>query len=164
MAGDFPNTVTADGKAVDSSQTVSAEDSAMFSCETPVDICSDEGAGGRPSALKLEYNGTPTGINAQGAVGTFMNGYTDYSEVATVNVSDGKSPGKDYPAVLGQLVNLDGSFTSTGGSGKIPPNIRFEFRTAGGVLVQWIEFHGSCSLPLNVYDEYAGMTIIGFTP
>ena len=50
-------------------------------------------------------------------------------------------------------------------SGKIPPTIKIEFYddANNGALLKTIWFHGSCSAPLSIGDEYSAATIIGIT-
>lgn len=167
IGGDpFENIVVVVSDSSESSAQPTDDDSAWFDCDEPRNICNPDGTG-RPSVLFMEYNGTPTGSNAQGDVqGTFMNGHSDYSEVAYINVSDGKKDGAAFSKNfdLAETVIVDRTLNSTGKDPWIPPTVRVEFRTIDDEVVQWIEFHGSCSLPLVVGDEYAGVTLVDFKP
>lgn len=166
----FENIVVVVSDSSESGAQPTDDDNAWFDCNEPQNICVDDQGNvlGTPTTLKMEYNSTPTGTNAQGAVGEFLNAYTadDWHLVTTVNISEfiGNkiTEGKDIPYVSGSVVVIDGSFRE-GGASKIPPTIRLEFRTENGEAVQWISFHGSCSAALYVGDEYSGMTIIGHT-
>jgi hypothetical protein len=110
--------------------------------------------------LKLQYNGTYESDNEQGKVGIpNLTGPLPYAPV-TVKLYD-----KDQLEATINNVNVGdplvvyGSWTT---SGKIPPNIGVAV-LYGNQLLQYIYFHGSCSLPLNVGDEFGAVTITGYT-
>ena len=82
-ADEIPNTATADGKAADSTETVHAEDDALFICEVPVDICAESG---RPMVLKMQYEGVSIIDHSQGASGVIVPHPVDLPAVATARV------------------------------------------------------------------------------
>jgi hypothetical protein len=52
-------------------------------------------------------------------------------------------------------------FTVTGPRNKIPPRLNFKIYTAqGGSLIQTVQFHSSCSQPLEAGDEFGAITVV----
>ena len=152
------NTAVADGKSVASVQTVTDEDDATLSCTGFIDIC----ANGRPNRLKLMYDADDDSDNDQGsafvATPVVVNFPATPITIRTYN--------KQGMTLLDTFTNMTvGSMfyvEDPAKSGKIPPTIVIEFWN-GTTLLQTIQFHGSCSAPLNVGDEYSAATIVGAT-
>ena len=163
--GSIPNLAVADGKSAESTETVRATDDALFICATPVDICEEYG---RPSVLKMMYNGTYSANHHQGVAGVIVpdthpdpgNTALDLPGVATIELYDKNELEDTVVKAIGEPFNILGSWTP---AGKIPPNITIKIYD-GEALRQTITFHGSCSAPLLVGDKFGGATIIGYTP
>ena len=155
---EYTNTATASGDASSGGNSVNASDDATYICLEQLSICEDSG---RPNRLKMLYDADDDSDNDQGIafvanplsvefpatpitiktfnkqnLGTPLDVFTDMSEGDLFYVED---PSK---------------------SGKIPPTIVIEFWD-GDTLLQTIQFHGSCSEPLNYGDEYSAATIVG---
>ena len=159
--GSFVNTASADGVSLEYPYgTVNDSDSATLVCQEVVDICATSG---RPSILKLEYNGTYDSDNHQGTAPIIVPDGTGPIPVSpvTVDLYDKNQLEATHVGVtVGTPMNILGSWTA---SGKIPPNIGVIVRD-GDTVLQSIIFHGSCSAPLIIGDEFGAVTIIGYTP
>jgi hypothetical protein len=152
----FPNTAMVIGTSADDGSQVVADDSALYECLAVADLC--ELLGGRPSNLKVQYNGTSTGANAQGVV--CQN--EPYPAVVDIQFYDKNKPTQLFEDVLvGDMMTIMGKFTQ-GNSGKIPPDIKVDIiDPSTGIVIETFNFHGSCSAPLNVGDQFCGLTIVG---
>lgn len=157
VPGTFPNLATAYGESTRSTETVDAEDDATMICELAVNICEDWG---RPSVLKMEYNGTSDSNHNQGTFPIIVPDVVDLPAVATLKLYDKNTLKATVVKAVGEPFNIYGSWTP---SGKIPPTIHIEI-LEGTTLRQSITFHGSCSAPLIIGDKFGGVTIIGYTP
>lgn len=165
---DLLNEVLAEGKAVDSTQTVNAVDDVTFSCEVPVDICEEYG---RPRDLEMEYVGISRIDHHQqppwytdGPAASIVPHPVDLPPTATIEISD--KQGTVYDTILATAGTASATFEIQGKwltSGKILPNINIKIYD-GGTLLQTIDFHGSCSAPIVVGDQYGGVVITDFTP
>ena len=158
-AGTFVNTASSSGVSLEYPYgSVNDSDSATLVCAIPVDICA---ISGRPSILKLSYNGTYESDNVQNFVGVpDGTGPLPFAPVTVKLYDKNELEATLYPINVGDPMNVFGSWTQ---SGKIPPSIKVEVLN-GTQLLQSISFHGSCSLPLFVGDEFGAVTIIGYTP
>jgi hypothetical protein len=157
-SGTYVNTATAAGVSLEYPYgSVNDSDAATLVCGGKVDICAD---GGRPSTLKLQYNGTYESDNEQGRVGVpNLTGPLPSSPV-TVKLYDKNELEATINNVnVGDPLTVYGSWTQ---SGKIPTTVGVEV-FYGSKLLQSIAFHGSCSAPLNVGDKFGAVTIIGYT-
>jgi hypothetical protein len=160
VAGTYVNTASASGESLEYPYgSVNDSDTATLACGETFDICVD--GGGRPSTLKLQYNGTYESDNEQDRVGIpDSTGPLPYAPV-TVRLYDKNELEATINNVnVGDPLMVYGSWTS---SGKIPPNISVSI-SYGNQLLQFITFHGSCSAPLNIGDKFGAVTIIGYTP
>jgi hypothetical protein len=165
----FTNTVTVAGKSVDSSQTVDDDDSVTLVCNEPVLICDgpDGELGRKPSYLKMIYDGTFDTDNSQGAADIINPDITGPMPSTIRAVVYDKPGGKNRKVELDEILSIGESFLigPWWSNGTIPPNILIEFYDVDtGAIVQSVQFHGSCSEPLVVGDEFGGATIIGYTP
>jgi hypothetical protein len=154
----FPNTATVIGTSDDDGSQAVADDAALYECLTVRDLCAL--LGGRPSNLKVEYNGTSTGINEQGVVCE----NEPYPAIVDIQFYDKNKPTQLFEDVLvGDMMTIMGKFTQ-GNSGKIPPDIKVDIiDPSTGFVIETFNFHGSCSAPLNIGDEICGLTIVGGT-
>ncbi len=155
--GEVVNTASANGTSLDYPfGGVNDSDSATLVCAEPVDICEEFG---RPTVLKIAYNGTSFSDNAQDVVG--VPDVVTLPATVTFKLYDKNDLEATHTGInVGDPMNILGKWTP---SGKIPPNIKVEILD-GTTLLQTIIFHGSCSAPLIVGDKFGGFTIIGFTP
>jgi hypothetical protein len=160
----IPNTATAGGKSADSTETVQAEDSALFECQVPVNICEEFG---RPNDLQMTYNGTPESNNTQDSaytveeVGVPLPAVASRVEIHSCNKAkpcDSLEDTIQNVAIDSDIV-IKGSLTT---AGKLLPNITLKIFN-GDDLAQSIWFHGSCSEPLAVGDKHGGFTISGYS-
>jgi hypothetical protein len=155
----FVNVATANGTPAGGGSPVSDSDNASYTCQAKFDICTPDGPG-RPSRLKMQYDADDDSDNGQGdAFVNIIETDVDLPDVVTI-----KTYSKSTSNLLDTFVDVAkyGSFfvydPST--SGKIPPNILIQIFD-GATLLRTIKFHGSCSAPLAVGDEYGATTIIG---
>ncbi|MGK2925682.1 MAG: DUF7507 domain-containing protein [Lysobacterales bacterium] len=156
-ADSYVNTAIADGKSVESVQTVDDSDSATFICEERIDICDT----GRPNRLKMMYDGDDDSNNEQGAA--FVANPQSVTFPATpITIKTFNSQDLTTPLDVFENKSVGSLFyvEDPNKSGKIPPNIVIEFWD-GSTLLQTIRFHGSCSAPLFVGDEYSAATLVG---
>ena len=119
-------------------------------------ICDD----GKPSRLKVRYDGDDDSAYTQ-----------DPSMVtispASVNFPDGDVwievfDNKNRNLVFADTVPKFGSFWISGPRKLISSSYFFYIYTSqGGTLLQTINFHTSCSEPINFGDEFGGITVLG---
>ncbi|MBT8039440.1 MAG: hypothetical protein KJN78_04320 [Gammaproteobacteria bacterium] len=164
----FTNTATATGKSAESTQTVEDDDLVTLVCNEPVLICDgpDGELGRKPSYLKMVYDGTFDTDNSQGAA-DIINPDITGPMPSTIRAVVYDKPGGKRTVELDEILSIGESFLigPWWSNGTIPPNILIEFYDVDtGVIVQSVQFHGSCSEPLVVGDEFGGATIIGYTP
>jgi hypothetical protein len=168
----YVNTASASGDAASeysSNESVSASDTASYACQQSFDICKD--GGGKPGQLTMFYNGTYDSDNAQNVPEFIGNGYEVVPNISgsipvtpvTVKIYDKDELEVTYVDVTyGAKMIIDGKWRPDGG---IPPNIKIEIiDPADSSILQTIKFHGSCSAPLLVGDEFGGVTIWSFLP
>ena len=150
------NTAIADGKSVASVQTVTDDDDATLSCVGFINICDN----GRPTRLKMMYDADDDSDNDQGAAFTASPVSVNFP-ATPITI---KTYNKQGMALLDTFTDVSegGMFyvEDPSKSGKIPPTVVIEFWN-GSTLLQTIQFHGSCSAPLNFGDEYSAATIVG---
>jgi uncharacterized repeat protein (TIGR01451 family) len=152
------NTAIAGGKSMDSVQTVEDQDAATFICAEVLDLCAD----GKPAELKVQYDAdddtshsmdagsvtiAPAAVNfPAGAVWIVV---YDKKDVAGVKVAE-------------QSVQPGQSFWISGPSKLISSSYWFYIYTSqDGTLLQRVNFHTSCSQPLNIGDEFGAITVLG---
>ncbi|MBT8048581.1 MAG: hypothetical protein HKN57_13540 [Xanthomonadales bacterium] len=160
-AGTYVNTATAEGTSVEWPYgTAGDSDSATLLCGEAVDICETSG---RPTRLTLEYNGTYESNNAQGFVGVpDGTGLIPVSPVIVELYDKDQLEETHVGVTIGYQMYVQGFWTN---SGKIPPNIKIVVKSTNGeTVLQTIKFHGSCSLPLIVSDEFGAVTLVGYKP
>ena len=157
-AFEYVNTALASGDAALGGSSVNASDSATYNCLERFDICEN---GGRPNVLKMEYDADDDSFNEQGA--SFVATPVSVEFPATpITIKTFNSQDLGTPLNVFENMSEGDMFfvEDTSSSGKIPPNIVIEFWD-GSTLLQTIQFHGSCSAPLNIGDEYSAATVIG---
>ncbi|WP_432695481.1 prealbumin-like fold domain-containing protein [Marinobacterium sp. YM272] len=137
-----------------------------------VEFCPDGSNTGRPLALTLEYTGENNDINSQEegnvVIGPLNGAYPDPADIVILTKQGTQVP-EDSPAdnvAIGDTFSYN-HWKDNGGAG-IPPVTIFEIYTSdytegGGTFIQSIEFHTSCSQPLNVGDEYGPLKVVGGT-
>jgi uncharacterized repeat protein (TIGR01451 family) len=166
LEGEYPNTATVAAKAVGSPKEVDASDDALLICEVPVDICADNG---KPTNLKLLYNGTPESNNNQDSARAEPEDAELPLTASTVEIhscngdaqfdSCNKLEGTWTNVSVGESRTILGSWAN---SGSLLSNIVIKIFD-GEDEKQRIFFHGSCSEPLFVGDKHGGFTIIGYS-
>ena len=154
--GIVPNTASAGGDSVEFPyDSVNDDDGATLSCEDQLNLCED----GKPARVKVQYDGDDDSANSQ-----------DPSQITiaptTVNFPSGDVyievyDHKNRTRVFAQTVPKFGSFWVYGPRKLISSSYWFYIYTTGGSLLQTINFHTSCSQPLNVGDEFGGITVLG---
>jgi uncharacterized repeat protein (TIGR01451 family) len=150
------NTAIAAGKSVDSVQTVEDQDAAAFICAEVLDLCED----GKPAQLKLQYDADADSSHSQddGSVTITPTNAVFPAGAVWITVHDNKGNNLRFSGSV-----LPGaSFWVSGPQKLISSSYWFRIYTAqGGTLLQTINFHTSCSQPLNVGDEFGAITVLG---
>ena len=103
VPGTFPNLATAYGESTRSTETVDAEDDATMICELAVNICEDWG---RPSVLKMEYNGTSDSNHNQGTFPIIVPDVVDLPAVATLKLYDKNTLKATVVKAVGEPFNI----------------------------------------------------------
>lgn len=126
-----------------------------------IDVCA---TGEKPVELSMRYTAGNTLSNLQEGRSSVDGTLSDNSPVFIV--ATGKSSSDVY--FRGE-VELDEAFTMTADNAGLD---KFDSETfvsiysadpaSGGVLLQAIEFHTSCSKPLAIGDEFGGVQLVGF--
>ena len=151
------NTASASGMSVEFPfGSVNDSDSVTLSCEEQVDMCED----GKPAKIKIQYDGDddsshsqdPSKVTIDPAFVIFPSG-----EV-WIEVHDHK----DKTLVLDRYFAIGEIDWVFGPRKLISSSYWFRIYTdEGGDLLQTINFHTSCSEPLNVGDEFGAITVLG---
>ena len=170
---EFENTVTAFGEDTTSSKTADAEDSVTLVCEVPVDICAE---GGKPESLGFIYSALPytDNLNAQDENIVEVDPYSPvFPSTADIKLFKKNGGGARNFIYTFEDVSIGSKFWIDGNSGVYPsgpgnklyPNIYLEIwddADTDGEAVQTIFFHGSCSEPLFVGDQFGGVTLYDY--
>jgi uncharacterized repeat protein (TIGR01451 family) len=150
------NTAIADGTSANSVQTVTDEDDALFICAERLDLCED----GKPAQMKLQYDADSDTDHTQAATSVTIAPTNSVFPAGAVWIT--VHDNKDKALVYSGSVMPGGSFWVSGPSKLISSSYWFRIYTAqGGALLQTINFHSSCSQPLNVGDEFGAITVLG---
>lgn len=135
------------------------------------DIC----ANGKPMTLSFLYTGDlcSASSNSQGSKAVCTDGATAASGPVEI-IYTGKDAGTKIAitpgsgATTGEVINvgdsivLTSSRTGKDGSAKgLHANSKFDIKQ-GGVIIQQLEIHTSCSVPLNVGDQFGSLQVTGF--
>jgi hypothetical protein len=152
-----PNTASASGESVDFPfGSVNDDDGATLSCEERMSICDD----GKPSRLKVQYDGDDdTSYTQDPSMVTISPASVDFPDGDVwIEVYENKNRN----LVFADTVPKFGSFWVSGPSKLISSSYHFYIYTSqGGTLLQMVNFHTSCSEPLNFGDEFGGITLLG---
>ncbi|WP_341502588.1 hypothetical protein [Gallaecimonas sp. GXIMD4217] len=120
---------------------------------------------GRPKELEIRYDGDPASNGPQlgsGDVTIDPDPPAYVPEEVYIEVYDNRGNKEQLLLTTGTLMVGD-TFTYTGADGsKVPPTSLFRIYDAEtGELIQTVEFHTSCSQPLDVGDSYGLLTVAG---
>lgn len=154
----FLNTAVAEGKSVTSVLTVSDEDDATFFCTQVLDICED----GKPASLKIQYDADSDTSHSQGSAYVTISPTNAVFPAGAVWIV--VTDHQDKKQVFAGSVLPGGVFWVAGPQKLISSSYWFRVYTGqGGTLLQTVNFHGSCSTPLNGGDEFGAITVLGAT-
>lgn len=153
--GEYVNTATASGISVNFPfETVNDSDPATLVCIAFDDVCEPN----KPTRLRLQYDADSDSSHSQ-----------DSGEVI-IDPPDAIFPASVYIEVYGHHNDLIAThanvppgyvFEVAGQRRRIPPRLEFLIYTApGGTLLQHVQFHSSCSQPLETGDEFGAITIV----
>lgn len=153
--GQYVNTASASGQSLDFPYGgVNDSDDATLVCQESYDICA---TGGRPNRLKMMYDGDDDISHQQGASAIIVPTVVNFPATPVTIEVYGKSLVATFTNVpVGGMFYVE----DPSKSGKIPPTITIKIYD-GNTLLQTITFHGSCSAPLNVGDDFGGAVIVG---
>jgi hypothetical protein len=176
VEGSYPNTARAYGESTTGDEWTEDFDSAFVECVTPIDICAE---GGKPESLGMIYSALPynDNLNAQ-----FVNGVSivevepyepDFPLTADIKLFNGTGPNGKFiytfeDLSIGSKFTIDGTGAGKyvpGPGNKLYPNIYLEIWgdvDTDDEPAQTIFFHGSCSAPLRVGDQFGGVTVYGY--
>lgn len=153
--GEYVNTATTSGISVDYPfETVNDSDPATLVCIEFDDVCEPD----KPTKLTVQYDADSDSSHSQSG-----------NEVI-IDPPDAVFPDSVYIEVYGHINNLLAThsnvapgyvFDVEGPRRRIPPRLQFRIYTApGGNLIQTVQFHSSCSQPLETGDEFGAITIV----
>ena len=155
---DFTNIATVDGEGP---QGQPVEDEDPSDVVVIFDVCED----GKPDGLTLLYTGLgPDGTdNSQAGNEVILEGDADDQDPAYIVVFDHKK--KNPNLIFEGEVSIGQKFDVTGTQNKIPPRMKFLIYTDnpddGGVLLETVQFHTSCSQPLFGGDGFGSILLAG---
>ncbi len=117
-------------------------------------------ADGKPVQLGITYVGgsCADSNHSQGSSKSTCSGDSSGVEPVTVELSD-----KHGGVYVSQLVNVGDTITLDGNGAKLDSETNVVI-SQGGSVIQSINFHTSCSVPLAVGDQHGGIIISSFTP
>lgn len=121
--------------------------------------------GEKPAMIELLYDADDNGfdVHDQDADAVIIDTYGPLPSVAQIKVFDHK---RKRTELFSGTRSIGQTFQVTGkniGRRWIPPHLIVEITDpATGQMVQSIEFHTSCSQPLNLGDQFGGIGIYGF--
>ncbi|MEJ8569338.1 DUF7467 domain-containing protein, partial [Elongatibacter sediminis] len=154
------NTASASGDSLDFPfESVNDSDNATMDCQEEYDLCE---VGGRPNQLKITYDADDDTDHDQGSSAVLTPSTVNFPPIVDVKIyskNTNRAPLDTYTDVqVGDMMIVE----DPSKSGKIPPTIVIQILDPdSGAVLQTITFHGSCSAPLNVGDEFGGITILG---
>jgi hypothetical protein len=117
-------------------------------------------ADGKPVKLGITYIGgsCSDSNHDQGSSKSSCQGDTSGTEPVTLELTD-----KNGNAYLSQLVNIGDTVILDGNGSKLDSETN-AIISQGNRILQEINFHTSCSVPLAVGDQHGGIVISSFTP
>jgi hypothetical protein len=153
--GSFVNTSSTNGISLDFPyESVNDSDPATLVCIQFQDVCS----AGKPKRLRLQYDADSDSNHSQTS-----------SEVI-ISPPNAVFPASVYIEAFGhrgELLSTHSNvapgyvFDLEGPRNRIPPRVSFKIYTSqGGTLIQTIQFHSSCSQPLEAGDEFGAITVV----
>ena len=118
-------------------------------------------AGGKPQTLTLLYDGNAFSQHGQDSNEVIITEPTgEYPNPALIRVYSNKK--KNTELVLSKTVNWGETFEVSGPQHRIPPRLRIEIidpESDDDDVIQMVQFHTSCSQPLQALDEFGGITV-----
>jgi hypothetical protein len=123
--------------------------------EEPTPIC----ANGKPQTLTLLYDGNAFSQHGQDSNEVIITEPTgEFPNPALIKVYSNKKKNTDL--VSSFTVNWGETFDVSGPQNRIPPRLKFEIINPDtDEVIQTVQFHTSCSQPLEVLDEFGGITV-----
>lgn len=154
------NTAAASGDSVDFPfGSVNDSDTATLDCQEVFDLCEELG---RPNELKITYDADDDTNHDQAQGVTIAPTTVNFPAIVDVLIYNDSGGGGKLLVTYTDVEVGDPMFVPPAQGNKIPPQVGIEIRdTNTGALLQRISFHGSCSEPLNVGDEFGGITVLG---
>ncbi|MCH8150552.1 MAG: hypothetical protein IH987_21680 [Planctomycetes bacterium] len=133
--------------------------------DTPVegDCCVD----GKPRILTLEYTGENCDVTSHSQDPTKVACEGDPAGLATVHIIASDKENLDDSRAkfwFDGLVNLGDTFdldAANGGAAELKAKTFLHIFDTDGVLLQFVEFHTSCSQPLVEGDRFGSVTLVG---
>lgn len=153
------------GMFIDDVSVTGADGSDPESCQPPPAVCGD-----KPTALTLLYDADLNGVDKftqdpdEVSIASFYDTQVGLPHYVRIRVYDHFRKASRRTMLFNELVSIGEIFEVGGLRKKIPPRLFIDIETPKGELLQSVEFHTSCSQPLNVGDEFGGIAIWGFTP
>jgi len=155
QAGTYVNTSSTNGVSLDFPfESVNDSDPATLVCIQFQDVCGH----GKPKRLRLQYDADSDSNHSQTS-----------SEVI-ISPPNAVFPASVYIEAFGhrgELLSTHSNvppgyvFDLEGPQNKIPPRVSFKIYTSqGGTLIQTVQFHSSCSQPLEAGDEFGAITVV----
>jgi len=123
--------------------------------EEPKPICAD----GKPKVLTLLYNGNAFTQHSQDSNEVIITEPPgEFPNPALVKVYSNKK--KNTELVNSFTLEWGELFEVSGPQNRIPPRLRFEIiNPENDEIIQTVQFHTSCSQPLEALDEFGGITV-----
>ena len=123
--------------------------------EDPMPIC----ANGKPQSLTLLYDGNAFSQHGQDSNEVIITEPTgEFPNPALIKVYSNKK--KNTELINSFTVNWGETFDVSGPQHRIPSRLKFEIIDPDtDEVIQTVQFHTSCSQPLEVLDEFGGITV-----
>jgi hypothetical protein len=151
------------GMFIDKVSVTGADGSDPAACDPPPSVCGD-----KPRSLQLLYDADLNGedyYNQDPSEVSIKPFGIKLPAVVKIRVYDHFRKANKRSILFNEEVTIGQSFAIEGPRRRIPPRLFIDIHETGtDKLLQSIEFHTSCSQPLNVGDEFGGIAIWGFTP
>ena len=142
-----------------------------------IDACTPEGGpvegqfcagGAKPKSLVMQYTGAGCSAtqHSQDPGKVFCEGDVNFEPIVRIRASDKADPNDgnarvwhDDLVVLAQNFGID---ATNAGKTKLKSSTWVHVFDLSGVLLQTVQFHTSCSQPLNEGDRFGGLTLLDF--
>jgi cysteine-rich repeat protein len=150
------NIATVSGTLLAPAPPCEANDTATVTIQEPQGSCDD----GIPTQLVFRYTGEDCSASnhSQSSSSVTCSGDPAFAEPVSADVTT-----EDIVVPDDQSINVGDTITLIGqrSQGHVAPNTEFEIRQ-GGTLLQTVEFHTSCSQPLEIGDQFGSLLLLQF--